>query len=89
MLGARATALVRLGRFDGAAGWASARPNAHPHIQAIAAYSLPLAEWLDETGAQLGVVHASRPHYGVDDFLSAMKFSADGEAFLRNAAMRI
>ena len=92
MLGARATALVRLGRFDEAAGWAlqaSARPNAHPHIQAIAAYSLPLAEWLDETRAQLGVVHASRPHYGVDDFLSAMKFSADGEAFFRNAAMRI
>ena len=50
---------------------------------------ITLAEWLDETGAQLGVVHASRPHYGVDDFLSAMKFSADGEAFLRNAAMRI
>jgi len=72
MLGARAMALVRLGRFDEAAGWAlkaSARPNAHPHIQAIAAYSLPLAEWLDETRAHLGVVHASRPRYGIDVFL--------------------
>jgi len=92
MLGARAMALVRLGRFDEAAGWAlkaSARPNAHPHIQAIAAYSLPLAEWLDETRAHLGVVHASRPHYGIDDLLTEMKFSAEVEAFFRNAAMRI
>ena len=60
-----------------AAGWAlkaSARPNAHPHIQAIAAYSLPLAEWLDETRAHLGVVHASRPRYGIDVFYRDVVF---------------
>src|SRR5690606_27647577 len=46
MLGSRAIALVRLGRFDEAAQWAvraAARPNAHPHIHAIAALSLALA----------------------------------------------
>jgi DNA-binding SARP family transcriptional activator/tetratricopeptide (TPR) repeat protein len=92
MLGARAMALVRLRRFDEAAEWAlkaSARPNAHPHIQAIAAYSLALAGRLDEARAQLGVVHTSRPRYGIDDFLTAMKFSAEGEAFFRKAATRI
>ena len=39
MLGARAMALVRLGRFEEAADWAikaAARPNAHAHIMAIA-----------------------------------------------------
>jgi tetratricopeptide (TPR) repeat protein len=43
MLGARAMALARIGRFDEAAEWgvkAAARPNAHAHIQAIAAFSL-------------------------------------------------
>ena len=92
MLGARAIALVRLGRFDEAAEWAlkaSARPNAHPLIQAIAAYCLALAGRLEEARAQFGVVHASLPHYGIDDFLTAMKFSAEGEAFFRKAATRI
>src|SRR5262249_8601897 len=45
MLGARAMALVRLGRFDEAADWgvkAASRPNAHPHILAIAPSSLAL-----------------------------------------------
>jgi TolB-like protein len=92
MLGARAMALVRLGRFDEAAEWAlkaSARPNAHPHIRAIAAYCLALAGRLDEARGQFDMVHASLPHYGIDDFLTAMKFSAEGEAFFRRAATRI
>ena len=92
MLGARAMALVCLGRFDEAAEWglkASARPNAHPHVQAIAAYSLALAGRLDEARARLGVIHTTLPRYGIDDFLTAMKFSADGEAFFRKAATRI
>ena len=54
MLGARAMALVRLGRFEEAADWgvkAAARPNAHAHILAIAALSLALAGRLDEARA--------------------------------------
>jgi DNA-binding SARP family transcriptional activator/TolB-like protein len=92
MLGARAMALVRLGRFDEAAEWAlraSARPNAHAHILAIAAYSLALAGRLNEARAQLGAIHTALPHYRVDDFLTAMKFSAEGEALFRDAAKRI
>jgi hypothetical protein len=61
-------------------------PNAHPHIQAIAAYSLALAGRLDEARTQLGAVHTARLRYGIDDFLTAMKFSAEGEAFFRKAA---
>ena len=56
MLGARAMALVRLGRFEEAADWgikAAARPNAHAHILAIAALSLALAGRLDEARAIL------------------------------------
>ncbi|HEX3575282.1 MAG TPA: BTAD domain-containing putative transcriptional regulator [Rhodopila sp.] len=92
MLGARAMALVRLGRFDEAAEWAlkaSARPNAHPHIQAIAAYSLALAGRLEEARAQFDMVHTALPHYGIDDFLTAMKFSTDDAAFFRKAATRL
>jgi hypothetical protein len=92
MLGARAMALVRLGRFDEAAEWAlraSARPNAHAHILAIAAYSLALAGRLNEARAQLSAIHTALPHYRVDDFLTAMKFSAEGEALFRDAAKRI
>jgi DNA-binding SARP family transcriptional activator/TolB-like protein len=92
MLGARAMALVRLGCFDEAAEWAvkaSTRPNAHAHIHAIAAYALALAGRLDEARAKLGVVRTSLPHYDVDAFLTAMKFSAGDEAFFRNAAKRL
>jgi tetratricopeptide (TPR) repeat protein len=92
MLGARAMALVRLGRFDEAAEWAikaSNRPNAHAHIQAIAAYALALCGRLDEARAKLGIVRTSLPQYDVDAFLTAMKFSADDEAFFRNAAKRL
>ena len=51
MLGARAMALVRLGRFEEAAEWAvkaASRPNAHPHILAIAAFSLALTGSLEQ-----------------------------------------
>jgi DNA-binding SARP family transcriptional activator len=59
MLGARAMALVRLGRFEEAADWAikAAAPNAHAHILAIAAYSLALAGRLDEGRGYLASIH--------------------------------
>ena len=63
MLGARAMALVRLGRFEEAADWAvkaAARPNAHAHILAIAAYCLALAGRLDEARALRGARSARR-----------------------------
>ena len=72
MLGARAMALVRLGRFEEAAEWAvkaAARPNAHPHILAIAAYTLALAGSLDEARANAAALRRKVPRYGVEDFL--------------------
>ena len=66
MLGARAMSLVRLGRFEEAAEWASkaaARPNAHAHILAIAAYSLALAGRFDEARAHAAAIRKTLPHY--------------------------
>jgi DNA-binding SARP family transcriptional activator/TolB-like protein len=92
MLGSRAMALVRLGQFEEAADWgarAAARPNAHAHVQAIAAYCLALARRLDEARALMAAVHKTLPGYGVDHFLTAMKFAPEGAALFREAAKRI
>jgi TolB-like protein/Flp pilus assembly protein TadD len=91
MLEVRATALVRLGRFEEAADWsakAAARPNAHAHVVASAAFSLALAGRLDEARAHLATVRKTLPGYGVDDFLAAMRFAPDGEGLFREAARR-
>jgi tetratricopeptide (TPR) repeat protein len=92
MLGARAMALVRMGDFEEAAIWgvkAATRPNAHAHILAIAAFSLALAGRLDEARTFAATIRASRPHYNVGDFLSAMQFDPEGECRFREAARRI
>ena len=92
MLGARAMALVRLEQFDEAADWgikAAARPNAHAHIKAIAAYSLALAGRRDEGRVYLASIRKTLPDYGVDDFLSAMRFAPEGVALFRKGAKRL
>lgn len=92
MLGARAMALVRLKQFDEAADWgvkAAARPNAHAHILAIAAYSLALAGRLDDAHARMEAIHKINPRYRIEDFLTAMQFAPDGAALFRQAAKRI
>jgi DNA-binding SARP family transcriptional activator/TolB-like protein len=92
MLGARAMALVRLGRFEEAGEWAikaAARPNAFPHIRAIAAYSLALAGALDEARGYAAAVREALPEYGIADFLRAFRFDLQGEALFRKGAKRI
>ena len=92
MFGARAMALVRLGRFEEAAEWgvkAAARPNAHAHISAIAACSLALAGRLDEGRAEVARIRKRVPHYRVDDLISAMHFPPDAEGLFRKGAKRI
>lgn len=92
MLGARAMALARLGQFEEAAAWgvkAAARPNAHAHILAIAAYCLSLAARKEEALGYLARIHAMLPRYRVDDFLTAFQFDADGAALFRKAAARL
>jgi tetratricopeptide (TPR) repeat protein len=92
MLGARAMALVRTGQFEEAAVWsvrAAAQPNAHAQIQAIAAFTLALAGREHDALAYLARINRGLPHYGVDDFLTAMHFSSDGEDLFRDGARRI
>lgn len=92
MLGARAMALVRLGEFEQAAEWgvkAAARPNAHPHIRAIAAITLALAGSLDEARALFAAIRRDLPQYGVGDFLAAFRFDPEGEARFREGARRV
>jgi DNA-binding SARP family transcriptional activator len=92
MLGARAMALVRLGRFEEAGDWgvkAAARPNAHPHIFAIAAYSLALAGSLDRARDYAAAIHRTLPGYSVADFLRAFRFDPHGAALFREGAKRI
>ncbi len=91
MLGTRAVALVRLGRFEEAADWgvkAASRPNAHAQILAIAALSLSLAGRLEEARAYVGAIRKTLPSYGVDDFLLAMRFDPAIEQGVRTAAGR-
>ncbi|MBA3596265.1 MAG: transcriptional regulator [Methylibium sp.] len=92
MLGARAMALVRLGRFEEAAEWgvkAAARPNAHAHILAIAAHCLALAGRTDEGRAFAASIHKLLPHYRVGDFLDAFRFPADAAALFRSGAGQV
>ncbi|HZT46369.1 MAG TPA: tetratricopeptide repeat protein [Hyphomicrobiaceae bacterium] len=92
MLGARAMALVRLGRYEEAADWAAraaARPNAHAHIRAIAALCIALADRSEEARAAVAAIHRQLPHYRVGDFLAAFRFAPDAEERFRKVARRI
>jgi TolB-like protein/DNA-binding SARP family transcriptional activator/uncharacterized protein YukE len=92
MLGARAMALARAGRFEEAAEWgvkAASRPNAHAQVQAIAAFSLALAGRIEEARAFLARIRAALPSYRIEDFLNAMQFTPEGERLFREADKRI
>jgi tetratricopeptide (TPR) repeat protein len=92
MLGTRAMALVRLEDFDAAADWgakAAARPNAHPHVMAIGAYSLALADRLDEARICATGIRKVLPHYSVDDFLRTFRFDEASAALFRKGAKRL
>jgi TolB-like protein len=92
MLGARAMALIRLGRMEEAAEWAlraAARPNAHAHILAIAAHCLALAERPGEAEGMVAAIRAARPHYGIEDFLAAFRFTPDTVDLFRRSGRLI
>jgi len=92
MYGARAMALVRLGRFQEAAEWgvkAAARPNAFAHISAIAACSLALAGRVDEGRAHVAAIRRTLPSYCVDDFVAVMHFPPENERLFRSGARRV
>jgi hypothetical protein len=68
---------------------AAARPNAHAHIFGIAAFSLALSGALDEARQHAAALRLKVPTYGIEDFLRAFRFDADGERRFREGARRI
>jgi len=92
MLATRAIAHVRLEQFDEAADWAvkaTARPNAHAHILAIATECLVLGDRLDEARDFVARIRARLPDYGVEDFLHAFSFTPDTQRVFRAAASKV
>jgi TolB-like protein len=92
MLGTRAMALVRLGQSKEAAEWAvkaAARPNAHQHILAIAAFTLALADSLDEARTYAAAIHKTAPRYRIADFIDAFRFDPQAAGLFRHGAKRI
>lgn len=88
----RFVAHIRLGQFEDAAEWglkAAGRPNAHPNIHAIAAYSLALAGRIGEAREIAAAIRKSLPQYCVDDFLSSFHFGPDDAKFFRHNARQI
>ncbi len=89
MLGTRAMALVRLQDFEGAADWggrAAARPNAHPHVLAIGAYSQALAGRMDDARISATAIRKVLPNYSIDDFFRAFRFDETGMKLFRKGA---
>lgn len=92
MLGARAIALVRLGRFGEAADAAvkaAARPNAHAHIHAIAAFSLALSGAHEEARARAVTARKLLPGYRLAHFRSAFRLDREGSARFAEGARLI
>lgn len=92
MLGARAMALARLGRFEEAAEYglkAAGRPNAHTHIRCIAALSATLGGRMDEARAQLEAIRRADPAYRLDHYLRAFQFDEAGAKLFARAAGRL
>jgi DNA-binding SARP family transcriptional activator/tetratricopeptide (TPR) repeat protein len=89
MLASRALALVRLGNFAEASDWAvkaASRPNAHPHILAIAAYFLALAGRLEEARTFAATVDRIVPGYTAEDSLRAFQMEPHAAALFRKGA---
>jgi DNA-binding SARP family transcriptional activator/TolB-like protein len=92
MLASRAIAHIRLEQMSEAADWAvkaTARPNAHAHILAIAASSLALAQRTDEARRFVGRIRDRLPAYTIEDFLRAFHFDSDIERLFRAGARQI
>jgi tetratricopeptide (TPR) repeat protein len=92
MLGTRAISLARLGRFEEASEWAikaAARPNAHQHIMAIAAFTLGLAGKLPEANEYAKKIRERVPDYAMKDFLAAFRCSEDAASMFIKGGQRI
>jgi hypothetical protein len=89
---ARAFALVRLGRYEEAAEWASRgarKPNAHVQAHGASALILAIAGKLEDALREVAVVRRLRPNYTIDDFFSSYRVVGSEERAYRIAARRI
>ncbi len=76
MLGARALAYLNLGEHAQAAVWAeraARRPNAHVHIQALAAFCNALAGRRGDASVYVRRIREAAPAYRSGDFLAAFR----------------
>lgn len=88
MLGSRAMARARLGRFEEAADdavEAAAQHNAHIAIHAIAAHCLELAGRHQEAVLLAGQIRLGRPGYSTEDFLRTFRFDERISTLFRRA----
>jgi DNA-binding SARP family transcriptional activator/TolB-like protein len=92
MFGARAISLARLGQFAEASEWAikaAARPNAHQHIMAIAAFTLGLADRMAEANDYKKKIRDRVPNYGMADFLAAFRLAPDAADVFKRGAKKV
>jgi hypothetical protein len=83
MLATRALAHFRLGQYEEAADWAfkgAVRPNAHIHIQTIAAHCLAAAGRVDEGKSLIHAIRKAAPTYTLADFIAAFRLDDAGVA---------
>lgn len=89
MHGARAAALLRLGRTEEAAAWgarAARQPNAHAHIQRVGAICMASAGKTDEARALSRHISARSPDNGGEHFIRAWRLSRFDESLFRSLA---
>jgi tetratricopeptide (TPR) repeat protein len=92
MLATRSMALARLGRFDEASEWAikaAARPNAHQHIMAIAAFTLALADRLPDANEYTKKIRERVPDYSMKAFFGAFRCSPDTADVFKRAGKKL
>ncbi len=92
MLASRAVCLARLGQYEEAGEWAikaAARPNAHHHIQAIAAFMLSLGGRIEEANQYKARIRERVPSYSMADFLASFRYAPEVADLLSQGARRI
>jgi hypothetical protein len=72
---------LRTGQWAGYSGCAAAFSTA--------AFSLALADRIDEARTYITSIHKTLPRYGVDDFFAAFQFAPDSAVLFREGARRI
>ena len=85
----RASALLRLGRFEEAAEFASkaaARPNAHANILSIAAYCAALIGKTDDARVYLSSARMLKPGYDFEDFSESYHFEGAALGLFKRAS---